>query len=46
MLAELAHLYSVDLVCDPPLRGFYARHGLTALDAMGRRSPSILTGDR
>lgn len=42
VLGELAHLYSVDLTCDPHLRGFYERHGFTALDAMGRRNPTAL----
>lgn len=44
MLHELGHLYSVDLVCDPQLRPFYERLGLTALPAMGRRNPAALAG--
>ena len=28
MLARLDRLYGVDLLCDPPLQPFYARHGM------------------
>ncbi|WP_218133686.1 GNAT family N-acetyltransferase [Lentzea fradiae] len=38
ILAEGAHLYSVDLVCDDELRPFYERLGMTALTGMGVRN--------
>jgi ribosomal protein S18 acetylase RimI-like enzyme len=28
MLARLDGLYGIDLLCDPPLRSFYAQHGM------------------
>lgn len=42
VLAEGAHLYSVDLVCDDALRPFYERLGLTALTGMGVRNRGVL----
>jgi GNAT superfamily N-acetyltransferase len=38
ILAEGAHLYSVDLVCDEPLRRYYERLGMFALTGMGVRN--------
>jgi GNAT superfamily N-acetyltransferase len=38
MLAALTHLYSVDLTCDPDLRTFYERLGLSPLQGMGTRN--------
>ncbi|KOV85526.1 acetyltransferase [Nocardia sp. NRRL S-836] len=38
ILAEGAHLYSIDLVCDEPLRPYYERFGMVALTAMGARN--------
>ena len=38
ILAEGAHLYSVDLVCDEPLRPYYERLGMFALTGMGVRN--------
>lgn len=34
MLAALRHLYMVDLVCDPEVQPFYARHGMRPYTAM------------
>ena len=34
MLAQLAQLYMVDLVCDPDLQPFYARFGMRPWSAM------------
>jgi ribosomal protein S18 acetylase RimI-like enzyme len=34
VLAEAAHLYSVDLVCDESLKRYYERLGMTALTGM------------
>ncbi|WP_394618015.1 GNAT family N-acetyltransferase [Lentzea sp. JNUCC 0626] len=42
IVAEAAHLYSVDLTCDEELRPFYERLGLTALTGMGLRNRSAL----
>lgn len=42
MLASLDHLYSVDLTCDPELRGYYQRLGLQPLLGMGTRKPTAL----
>ncbi|ANZ43538.1 GNAT family N-acetyltransferase [Lentzea guizhouensis] len=38
ILAEGAHLYSIDLVCDEELRPYYERLGMTALTGMGVRN--------
>jgi predicted N-acetyltransferase YhbS len=45
MLAALDHMYSVDLVCDPDLRGFYQRFGLRPLQGMAIRNPAVLTAE-
>lgn len=37
MLTSLAHLYSVDIVCDADLQPFYTRLGFTPYTAMIRR---------
>lgn len=37
MLAQLDHLYSIDLICDADLNDFYARFDLQAYNAMIRR---------
>jgi len=37
ILADLDHLYAVDLVCDEDVVPFYESLGLTRLTAMGRR---------
>ncbi|HEX7304795.1 GNAT family N-acetyltransferase [Lentzea sp.] len=42
VLAEGAHLYSVDLTCDDELRPFYERLGLVALTGMGVRHRGVL----
>ncbi|MFC4062952.1 GNAT family N-acetyltransferase [Planomonospora corallina] len=42
ILAEAGDLYSVDLVCDPPLRPYYERLGMSPLQGMGLRSPAAL----
>jgi GNAT superfamily N-acetyltransferase len=42
LLARLAHLYSVDLVCDPPLVSYYRRLGLAPVQGMGLRRPANL----
>lgn len=42
IVAEAAHLYSVDLVCDDALRPYYERLGLTALTGMGLRNRGVL----
>lgn len=42
IVAEAAHLYSVDLVCDDALRPYYERLGLTALTGMGLRNRAAL----
>lgn len=38
IVAEAAHLYSVDLTCDDSLRPYYERLGMTALTGMGLRN--------
>jgi ribosomal protein S18 acetylase RimI-like enzyme len=38
ILAEGAHLYSIDLTCDESLRPYYERLGMTALTGMGVRN--------
>jgi GNAT superfamily N-acetyltransferase len=38
ILAEAAHLYSVDLTCDESLRPYYERLGMAALTGMGLRN--------
>ena len=42
IVAEAAHLYSVDLTCDEELRPFYEKLGMTALTGMGLRNRSAL----
>jgi GNAT superfamily N-acetyltransferase len=42
MLARLRHLYSVDLLCDPPLVNYYRRFGLDPIQGMGLRTPRNL----
>ncbi|MFD4676416.1 GNAT family N-acetyltransferase [Lentzea sp. NPDC058450] len=42
IVAEAAHLYSVDLTCDEELRPYYERLGMTALTGMGLRNRSAL----
>ena len=44
IVAEAAHLYSIDLVCDDELRPFYERLGMTALTGMGLRDRAALQG--
>jgi ribosomal protein S18 acetylase RimI-like enzyme len=44
MLDRLAHLYSVDLLCDPPLVKYYQRFGLQTIPGMGVRTPRNLGG--
>jgi GNAT superfamily N-acetyltransferase len=44
VLDRLGHLYSVDLVCDPPLVPYYQRFGLAPIQGMGLRTPSNLAG--
>jgi GNAT superfamily N-acetyltransferase len=44
MLDRLGRLYSVDLVCDPPLVPYYQRLGLAPIQGMGLRTPSNLVG--
>lgn len=44
MLARLAGLYMIDLICDPNLKGFYAKHGLMPLPGMGRRDLARQSG--
>jgi GNAT superfamily N-acetyltransferase len=44
MLDRLGHLYSVDLLCDPPLIAYYRRFGLVPIPGMGRHTPSNLAG--
>ena len=43
MLAELAHLYSVDLVCDENLRAYYEHFGLVPVRGMARRNYAAQT---
>lgn len=43
LLAGLQDLYSVDVVCDPALRGFYERFGMRPLLGMGLRNASALS---
>ena len=42
VVAEAAHLYSVDLTCDDALRPYYERLGMTALTGMGLRNRTVL----
>ncbi|MEU3644161.1 GNAT family N-acetyltransferase [Lentzea sp. NPDC034063] len=42
IVAEGAHLYSVDLTCDDALRPYYERLGMAALTGMGLRNRSVL----
>ncbi|MDX3661220.1 GNAT family N-acetyltransferase [Streptomyces sp. ID05-26A] len=42
IVAEAAHLYSVDLVCDDALRPYYERLGMVALTGMGLRNRAAL----
>lgn len=42
IVAEAAHLYSVDLTCDDSLRPYYERLGMSALTGMGLRNRSVL----
>ncbi|MCW2641299.1 MAG: acetyltransferase [Dactylosporangium sp.] len=44
MLDRLGHLYSVDLLCDPPLVNYYRRFGLAPIPGMGLRTPRNLDG--
>jgi GNAT superfamily N-acetyltransferase len=44
VLGRLGHLYSVDLVCDPPLVAYYQRFGLAPIQGMGLRTPRNLDG--
>jgi GNAT superfamily N-acetyltransferase len=34
MLARLRHLYMIDLLCDPSMQPYYARHGFTPATGM------------
>jgi ribosomal protein S18 acetylase RimI-like enzyme len=38
MLAQLQHLYAIDLLCDPELQPFYARAGLRPATGMMQRN--------
>jgi GNAT superfamily N-acetyltransferase len=38
-------LYSVDLVCDEPLLGYYARFGMATIPGAGLRHSSVLQGE-
>lgn len=38
IVAEAAHLYSIDLTCDESLRPYYERLGMAALTGMGLRN--------
>jgi ribosomal protein S18 acetylase RimI-like enzyme len=38
VVAEAAHLYSIDLTCDDALRPYYERLGMSALTGMGLRN--------
>jgi ribosomal protein S18 acetylase RimI-like enzyme len=42
MMARLDGLYSVDLVCDPDLVGYYRKLGLREVSAMALRRPANL----
>ncbi|MCX2949194.1 GNAT family N-acetyltransferase [Lentzea sp. NEAU-D7] len=42
VIAEAAHLYSVDLTCDDELRPYYERLGMVALTGMGLRNRTVL----
>lgn len=42
VVAEAAHLYSVDLTCDDSLRPYYERLGMSALTGMGLRNRGAL----
>ncbi|WP_191295981.1 GNAT family N-acetyltransferase [Lentzea cavernae] len=42
IVAEAAHLYSVDLTCDDALRPYYERLGMSALTGMGLRNRAAL----
>jgi ribosomal protein S18 acetylase RimI-like enzyme len=44
ILHSLRHLYSVDLLCDPALVGYYRRFGLDEIPGMGLRAPGNLAG--
>lgn len=44
MLHSLEHLYSIDLVCDPQLEGYYARLGMRPLHAMTHRNYARQSG--
>jgi GNAT superfamily N-acetyltransferase len=44
ILAELSHLYSVDLVCDENLRPYYERFGLIPVRGMARRNYAAQSG--
>lgn len=45
MLAELADLYSIDIACDPPLQGFYEKHGLRRATGMMHRNYARQAGE-
>jgi ribosomal protein S18 acetylase RimI-like enzyme len=42
LLAGTEHLYSVDLVCDEPLRPYYERLGMRAVPGMAVRNRNVL----
>jgi ribosomal protein S18 acetylase RimI-like enzyme len=42
IVAETAHFYSVDLVCDDALRPYYERLGMIALTGMGLRNRAAI----
>lgn len=44
IVAEAAHLYSVDLTCDESLRPYYERLGMAELTGMGLRNRSACAG--
>jgi ribosomal protein S18 acetylase RimI-like enzyme len=44
ILHSLRHLYSIDLLCDPPLIAYYRRFGLDEMPGMGLRAPGNLVG--
>lgn len=45
MLEKLNHLYMIDLVCDPELKGFYERLGMRAIVGMVVRNYARQSGE-
>ncbi|GIH75257.1 GNAT family N-acetyltransferase [Planobispora longispora] len=44
ILKEAEDMYSVDLICDPPLQAYYERLGMSRLQGMGLRNRTALRG--